>query len=207
LRLPSTYSWPASSSAKTATDWHNRWFGWQQWYAHDPAATSGTSARIIAHVHGLSTNAWSVGSVTWTNGPNLGDPLATISTINKNYVADLGVSAEIIGQFAATGTEQLLQVDVSRWVAERMAAGATNLTFMIARQIRYDGDIDGSQSLAIRSGEYAAGAYAPTLTIAAVPEPSAFIVTVAAPVLMMLRRGRPRVPSSIVTWSRGRRKQ
>ena len=140
-------------------------------YASDPGATSGTSAGIIAHVYGVTDNAWSAGSITWNNAPNLGDPAATISTIDNNYVDGIGVSAEIVGQFAATGTEQLLQVDVTRWITERLAAGASNVTFLIARQIRYDGDVDASQSLSIRSTEYASGTYAPTLTIAAVPEP------------------------------------
>lgn len=148
--------------------------------ARDPAATSGTSAGIIAHVYGINENAWSAGSITWNNAPNLGDPAAVISTIDDNYVTGLGATAEIVGQFAATGTEQLLQVDVSRWVRERLAAGASNLTFLIARQIRYDGDVDGTQSLAIRSAEYASGAFAPTLTIAAVPEPALLPAAVVA---------------------------
>ena len=166
-------------------------------HALDPGATSGTAAGIITHVYGLTDNAWSGSSITWNNAPNLGDPAATISTIDNNYITGLGSSAEIVGQFAATGTEQLLQVDVTRWVAERLAAGAGNLTFLIARQIRYDGDVDASQSLSIRSAEYASGAYAPTLTIAAVPEPAAVTLVccgglVAAATLMARPRGVPR---------------
>lgn len=140
--------------------------------ARDPGATSGTSAGIIAHVYGVNDNAWTAAGITWNNAPNLGDPAATISTIDDNYVTGLGASAEIVGQFAATGTERLLQVDVSRWVRERLAAGAGSLTFLIARQIRYDGDVDAAQSLSIRSSEYSSGGFAPTLTIAAVPEPA-----------------------------------
>ncbi|MGI9178592.1 MAG: DNRLRE domain-containing protein [Pirellulales bacterium] len=158
-------------------------------YARDPGATSGTTAGIITHVYGLTDNAWSAGSITWNNAPNLGDPAATISTIDDNYVGSLGVSAEIVGQFAATGTEQLLSIDVTRWVTERMAAGASNLTFMIARQIRYDGDVDASQSLSIRSSEYAGGAFAPTLTVAAVPEPTVSGLVTLAPLIAVVLAG------------------
>ena len=167
-------------------------------YGSDPGATSGTSAGIIAHVYGVTDNSWSAGSITWNNAPNLGNPAATISTIDNNYVDGLGSSAEIVGQFAATGTEQLLQVDVTRWITERIAAGASNVTFMIARQIRYDGDVDASQSLSIRSTEYASGAYAPTLTIAAVPEPSTMgIVGVAGAATLFFVRLRTRRRSPV----------
>jgi len=159
-------------------------------YASDPGATSGTSAGIIAHVYGVTDSVWSAGSITWNNAPNLGDPAAAISTIDNNYVDGLGSTAEIVGQFAATGTEQLLQLDVTRWLTERIAAGASNVTFLIARQIRYDGDVDASQSLSIRSTEYASGAYAPTLTIAAVPEPSTMglVGAAGAAMLFVVRR-------------------
>lgn len=170
--------------------------------ALDPAATSGTSAGIITHVYGVNDNAWSAGSITGNNAPNLGDPAAVISTIDDNYVTGLGTTAQIIGQFAATGTEQLLQVDVSRWVRERLEAGASNLTFLIARQIRYDGDVDGTQSLAIRSAEYASGAFAPTLTIAAVPEPALLPAAVAAGLLTVAVRHSRRPQGSAASASR-----
>lgn len=148
--------------------------------ARDPGATDPNTAGIIAHVYGLTSTSWSQGSITWSNAPNLNDPGTTISTIGDNYVSGIGSSAEIIGQFAATGTEQLLSIDVSRWALERLAAGASNLTFMITRDIRFDGDVDASHSLSIRSTEYAGGAFAPTLTVTAVPEPATLVLLAAA---------------------------
>ena len=32
-RSPSSYPWPATASANTASDWQDRWLAWQQWYA------------------------------------------------------------------------------------------------------------------------------------------------------------------------------
>jgi len=148
--------------------------------ARDPGATDPNAAGIIAHVYGLTSTSWSEGSITWSNAPNINDPSTTISTISDNYVSGIGSSAEIVGQFAATGTEQLLSIDVSRWALERMAAGATNLSFLIAREIRFDGDVNGSHYLSIRSSEYAGGGFGPSLTITAVPEPGTLVLLAAA---------------------------
>lgn len=162
--------------------------------ARDPGATDPSAAGIIAHVYGLTTTNWSEGSITWSNAPNLNNPSSTISTISDNYVSGIGSSAEIVGQLAATGSEQLLSIDVSRWTLERLAAGASSVTFLIARDIRFDGDVDPSHWLSIRSTEYAGGAFAPTLTVTAVPEPGALALLAAGAgmVLVSRRVARPR---------------
>ena len=106
-------------------------------YGRDPGAATSGSAAVIAHVFGLATNSWSEGSITWNNAPNLGDPTTTISTIDQNYITaigtDTGTSAEIVGQLAATSTEEWLSVDVSQWVLDRLAQNASSVSFLIVQ--------------------------------------------------------------------------
>ena len=143
--------------------------------ALDPAATDPATAGIICHVYGITNTAWrqttsgTTAGITWATAPNISQASrpATRTTISQNYVTGVGTSADILGQFAATGTATTLSIDVSRWIAERVAAGDTSVSFMITRDVRFDGDFDNLHSLAITSRE-GAGAnttLAPTLTL------------------------------------------
>ena len=143
--------------------------------ALDPAATDPTTAGIICHVYGITNTSWrqatsgTAAGITWTTAPNINQTSrpATRTTISQNYVTGVGTSADIVGQFAATGTATTLSIDVSRWIAERVAAGDTSVSFMITRDVRFDGDFDNAHSLAITSREGAGAntAFAPTLTL------------------------------------------
>jgi autotransporter-associated beta strand protein len=143
--------------------------------AFDPAATDPTLAGIICHVYGITNSAWrqatsgTAAGITWSTAPNINQASrpATRTTISQNYVTGVGTSADIIGQFAASGTARTLSIDVSRWIAERVAAGDTSVSFMITRDVRFDGDFDNVHSLAItsREGAGANSTLAPTLTL------------------------------------------
>ncbi|MFM9024154.1 MAG: DNRLRE domain-containing protein [Planctomycetaceae bacterium] len=161
-------------------------------YARDPGAVTSGSAGIITHVYGITSSTWSQSSITWNTAPNLGQPAATISTIDQNYVTNVGTSAEIVGQFAASSTEGWLSIDVSDWVLDRLSKGETTFSFLVARQIRFDGDVDASQWLSIRSAEYGDGSYAPQLTLVVSPEPSTAALAAAAGLLACWARRRRR---------------
>ena len=143
--------------------------------ALDPAATDPTMAGIVCHVYGITNSTWrqatsgTAAGITWTTAPNINQASrpATRTTISQNYVTGVGTSADIVGQFAATGTAKTLSIDVSRWIAERAAAGDTSVSFMITRDVRFDGDFDNLHSLAItsREGAGASTTLAPTLTL------------------------------------------
>lgn len=143
--------------------------------AFDPGATSSTTAGVICHVYGITNTSWrqtasgTAPAITWSTAPNINQASrpAARTTISQNYVSGVGTTADIIGQFAATGTAATLSIDVGRWVAERMAAGDTSVSFMITRDVRFDGDLDHDNWLAITSREGAGSnlALAPTLTL------------------------------------------
>ncbi|MFM7205285.1 MAG: DNRLRE domain-containing protein [Planctomycetaceae bacterium] len=143
--------------------------------ALDPGATDPTTAGVICHVYGITNSAWrqttagTATGITWSNAPNISQSSHPTSrtTISQNYISGVGTTADIVGQFAATGTATTLSIDVSRWVAERVAAGDTSVSFMITRDVRFDGDLDHGNWLSITSRE-GAGAnvtLAPTLTL------------------------------------------
>ena len=149
--------------------------------AFDPGATATDTAGIICHVYGITDTAWrqtttgTVPGITWANAPNISQssqPSAR-TLIDQNYVTGVGTTADIVGQFAATGTATPLSLDVSRWVAERLAVGDSSVSFMITRDVRFDGDIDANHLLAITSREAAAAntTLAPTLTLSTLTAP------------------------------------
>jgi autotransporter-associated beta strand protein len=149
--------------------------------AFDPGATAADAAGIVCHVYGITDTSWqetttgTVPGITWANAPNISQSSrpAARTTIDQNYVTGVGTTADILGQFAATGTAESLSVDVSGWIADRLAGGQSSVSFLITRDVRFDGDIDGSHMLSITSREGAAGtpSLAPTLTLATFTKP------------------------------------
>jgi autotransporter-associated beta strand protein len=157
--------------------------------AFDPGATATDTAGIVCHVYGITNTSWqetttgTLPGITWANAPSISQSSrpAARTTIDQNYVTGVGTTADILGQFAATGTVETLSIDVSRWIADRLTAGQTSVGFLITRDVRFDGDMDGSHMLSITSREGAAGASAraPTLTL----------TTFTAPITIDVRSG------------------
>lgn len=129
----------------------------------------GGDAAVVTHVYGLEADDWAAGTLSWSTAPNLGLPSGAISLIEHNYITGVGESAHIVGQFVATGVERQLSIDVSDWVRERIAADSSSIGFMIAREIRYDGDVDATNSMRIRSGEPGGEGSIPSLVLSLAP--------------------------------------
>jgi autotransporter-associated beta strand protein len=169
--------------------------------AFDPGATDPTTAGVICHVYGITNTSWrqatsgtSLG-ITWSTAPNISQASrpAARTTISQNYVSGIGTTADIIGQFAASGSAATLSIDVGRWVAERVAAGDTSVSFMITRDVRFEGDLDHDNWLSITSRE-GAGAnltLAPTLTLATRTAP--ITIAVASGSQTQLQTGNSRI--------------
>lgn len=125
----------------------------------------GSAKTATAQVYGLLNDKWREGDVTWRNAPNLADSAGKIDDISQNFIEGVGESAEIVGHL--TGRKQSrpepLMLDVTRWV---QAHSDQQLTFAIARQVRFDGESvsDAAEALKLASKE-AGEDFAPTLTI------------------------------------------
>lgn len=129
----------------------------------------GGDAAVVTHVYGLEADDWAAGTLSWSTAPNLGLPSGTISKIDHNYVTGVGDSAHIVGQFVATGAERQLSIDVSEWVRERIAADSSSVGFMIAREIRFDGDVDATNYMQIRGGGPGGEGSTPSLVLSLAP--------------------------------------
>jgi len=155
--------------------------------AFDPGATDPKAAGVICHVYGITNTTWRQSTtgtnpgITWSTAPNINQASrpAARTTISQNYVSGVGSTADIVGQFAATGSASTLAIDVSRWVTERVAAGDSSVSFMITRDVRFDGDMDHDNWLSItrREGAAANPGMAPTLTLSTRTAPITISVT------------------------------
>ncbi len=134
---------------------------------HNP----GGSATVVTHVYGLSDDGWSEGSVTWNNAPNLGNALGStgsgvIERIADNFVEGIGVGAEVLGHLSADGTPAELRLDATGFV-RRQADGFA--TFLVAREVRFDGDTDDVNFLRMASRNDPLGS-PPRLTLRVIPD-------------------------------------
>jgi hypothetical protein len=97
----------------------------------------GADATVITHVYGLLGDNWDEGTINWNNAPNLDHGLGTVNDISHNFVEGIGTTAEIVGHFTGTQTARELMLDVTQFV---QAHPDQQITFMIAREVRFDGE-------------------------------------------------------------------
>lgn len=134
---------------------------------HNP----GGSATVVTHVYGLTNDGWSEGSLTWNNAPNLGNALGStgsgvIERIADNFVEGLGQDAEVLGHLSADGTPTELKLDATSFIRRQVDGFAT---FLIAREVRFDGDTDDVNFLRMASRNDPVGP-APQLTLRVIPD-------------------------------------
>jgi hypothetical protein len=99
---------------------------------------AGSASQVIAHVYGLTNDAWNEASINWNNAPNLADSNGTaLDEISENFIEGIGTSANFVGQVTGIGTSRDLAIDVTRFVREHPDQ---QLTFLIAREVRFDGE-------------------------------------------------------------------
>jgi hypothetical protein len=97
----------------------------------------GTDATVITHIYGLLGDDWDEASITWNNAPNLKDSLGTVNDISHNVVEGIGTTAEIVGHFTGVQTARELMFDVTPFVQSHPDQ---QITFLIAREVRFDGE-------------------------------------------------------------------
>jgi len=108
-----------------------------------PAASDGTTNAVQAHVYGLTNNAWSSGSTRWTTMPALRQGIAPGKFISNNVIDNSPTGgASIQGKIVTAGGNTTdARVDVSGFVRERFADGATAISFIVAQDSRWDMEI------------------------------------------------------------------
>ena len=114
---------------------------------------TGSDAQVITHVYALTNNNWNESTITWNNAPNLKDSLGTaVDSISENFIDDVGITAQIVGELTGIATSRQLSFDVSAFVREHPDQ---EVTFLIAREVRFNGENvdDALTSLRLASKE------------------------------------------------------
>lgn len=115
----------------------------------------GGSGVVIAHVYGVADDGWEEETVTWSGVTNLGtamgrDGTGVIDEIADNYIVGAGQTAQIVGHLSGDGAPAELKLDVTRFVRESTDQA---VSFLIAREVRFDGDVDDVNYLRLASKE------------------------------------------------------
>ena len=123
------------------------------------ASSINGASSVQAHVYGITNNTWSENSITWSSAPNLGQGIAAGSEIFNNFVAGAGDatrsvatvnSAQLVGQLFATNAASERFVDVTDFLKSHPGA---DFSFLLAREVRFSGDAQNTDGLAIVSKE------------------------------------------------------
>jgi hypothetical protein len=123
------------------------------------ASSINGAATVQAHVYGLTNNGWTQGSIVWSNAPNLAQGVPGGNLILSNYVAGSGDctrgvatpnSAQLVGQLVAGATAASRTIDVTRFLKSHPG---TDFSFLLAREVRYDGDSQDTDGMSVVSTE------------------------------------------------------
>ncbi len=99
---------------------------------------AGSASQVIAHVYGLTSDAWNESTINWNNAPNLADTTTTaLDDISENFIEGIGFSAFFMGHFTGTSTERNLAIDVTKFLQDHPDQ---EVTFLVAREVRFDGE-------------------------------------------------------------------
>jgi len=114
----------------------------------------GGSALATAHVYGLAGDAWQEGTITWSKAPNLKATTGAADQIQHNFVTGVGTTADIVGHLTAGPKMTTLRTDVTDFARAQSDGEAS---FLIAREVRFPGDMDDKGSLVFASRETKTG--------------------------------------------------
>jgi hypothetical protein len=120
------------------------------------AASMNGSSNAQAHVYGLTNNAWSQTNLVWATAPNLAQNVPAGLNYTNNFILGAGEGAKIVGQIFADTTSADRTVNVTDFVR---GAPGFDISFLLAREVRYYGDVQDNDGLSIltREGDSATG--------------------------------------------------
>jgi len=114
----------------------------------------------ILHVYGVLEDTWRESEIAWASVPSLDDPLdkdgdGKMASIPDNFVRHGRNDALIQGHCTVVAAEpRTYMLDVTDFIREQTDDRAT---FMILREVRYDGDIADGATVRFASKEGGAG--------------------------------------------------
>jgi hypothetical protein len=114
------------------------------------ASSINGTTNVQAHAYGLSNTNWSQGSVTWSNAPNLAQNMAAGSNYINNVVLGAGTSAQLVGQLVADNNSADRYIDVTKYLRGQPGF---DVSFLLSRDVRFFGDAQNNDGIAITSSE------------------------------------------------------
>jgi hypothetical protein len=121
---------------------------------------------VQAHVYGILDDSWSEDTITWSSAPNLADDMPPGTEIPDNYVEGVGDSARLLGQLVAGATQFNRTLDVTEYLRSH---GDREVSLLLAREIRFSGDNQDGDGMALVSLEGDVG-NAPRLRFVRLPD-------------------------------------
>jgi hypothetical protein len=97
----------------------------------------GSASQVIAHVYGIYSDGWNEQTITWNTAPNLKSTTGTVNDISQNFVSGVGTTADVVGELTGVAATRDLMIDVTSFVR---AHPDQQLSFLIAREVRFDGE-------------------------------------------------------------------
>jgi hypothetical protein len=129
----------------------------------------GSADQVLTHVYGLVADGWNEETITWDNAPNLSAAAGAANDVSHNFVEDVGGTAAVAGHFTGTQTARELMLDVTPFVKEHPDS---EITFMIAREVRFDGENVDDELAALRLASKESGVDAGPQLIMLFDEPA-----------------------------------
>jgi hypothetical protein len=124
---------------------------------------TGSASQVIAHVYGVTDDAWNEATINWNNAPNLIDSLGTaVDDISENFIEGIGTSASFVGHFTGVASTRDMSIDVTNFVR---AHPDQEVTFLIAREVRFDGEDVDDALTSLRLSSKESGASGPKLSL------------------------------------------
>jgi len=119
------------------------------------ASTNGADT-VVAYVYGILNNNWSENSLTWAIAPNLAQGVSPGTIFTNNFLLGAGSSAFMLGELVAGSSPAQYVIDVTSFLQN---STSTNVSFLLARQVRFLGDTQDGDGVSIfsREGSSSAG--------------------------------------------------
>ena len=97
----------------------------------------GDAEFVTTHVFAVKGDSYDEDTITWDDVDNLIDSQGTATQIADNFVSGVGDTAEFVGHLTFAQNSGPVSVDVTDFV---VANPASELRFLIAREVRFDGE-------------------------------------------------------------------
>ncbi len=114
------------------------------------AASMNGGSNAHAHVYALTNNAWSQSNLVWATAPSLAQNVPAGLDYTNNFILGAGEGAKIVGQIFADAALADRTVNVTDFVR---GAPGWDASFLLAREVRFYGDVQDDDGLSIISRE------------------------------------------------------